>query len=83
MTEAHPAHSTRGASRDDEGATPALGLAEWLCLAATRTFAIMALLASLGREPQQQSRPVDWRATMWQDQLQGGDEVVGAIRNPR
>jgi len=28
-------------------------------------------------------RPVDWRATMkWQDQLQEGDEVVGAIRNP-
>jgi hypothetical protein len=26
----------------------------------------------------------DWRATMrWQDQLQEGDEVVGAIRNPR
>jgi hypothetical protein len=44
MTEAHPAHSTGGASRDDEGATAALGLAEWLCLAATPTFAIMALL---------------------------------------
>ena len=26
----------------------------------------------------------EWRATMtWQDQLQGGDEVVGAIWNPR
>jgi hypothetical protein len=37
MTEAHPAHSTGGASRDDEGATAALGLAEWLCLAATPT----------------------------------------------
>ena len=47
MTEAHPAHSTRGASRDDEGATAALGLAEWLCLAATPTFAILALLTGL------------------------------------
>jgi SAM-dependent methyltransferase len=37
MTEAHPAHSTGGASRDDEGATP--------------TFAIMALLTGLGGSP--------------------------------
>jgi hypothetical protein len=44
MTEAHPAHSTGGASRDYEGATAALGLVEWLCLAAAPTFAIMALL---------------------------------------
>jgi hypothetical protein len=32
MTEAHPAHSTGGASRDAEGDTAALGLTEWLCL---------------------------------------------------
>ena len=51
MTEAHPAHSTGGASRDDVGATAALGLAEWLCLAATPTFAIMALLTGLGGSP--------------------------------
>jgi len=51
MTEAHPAHSTGGASRDDEGATAASGLAEWLCLAATPTFAIMALLTGLGGSP--------------------------------
>jgi len=51
MTEAHPAHSTGGASRDDEGATAAHGLAEWLCLAATPTFAIMALLTGLGGSP--------------------------------
>jgi hypothetical protein len=52
MIEAHPAHSTGGASRDDERATPALGLAEWLCLAAAPTFAIMALLtAVLGGGP--------------------------------
>jgi len=37
MTECHPTHSTGGASRDDEGVTAALGLAEWLCLAATPT----------------------------------------------
>jgi len=51
MTEAHPAHSTGGASRGDEGATVALGLPEWLCLAATPTFAIMALLTGLGESP--------------------------------
>jgi hypothetical protein len=49
MTEAHPAHSTGGASRDDEGATAALGLAELLCLAATPAFAILALLLN-GRD---------------------------------
>jgi hypothetical protein len=51
MTEAHPAHSTGGASRDDEGATAALGLAELLCLAATPAFAILALLSGLGGSP--------------------------------
>ncbi|HJS84962.1 MAG TPA: hypothetical protein VJ779_05845 [Acetobacteraceae bacterium] len=51
MTQAHPAHSTGGASRDDEGATAALGLAGWLRLAATPTFAIMALLTGLGGSP--------------------------------
>ena len=55
MTEAHPAHSTGGASRDDEGATAALGLAEWLGLAATLTFAIMALLTGLGGSPMEGS----------------------------
>jgi len=33
MIEAHPADSTGGASRDDEGPTAAFGPAEWLCLA--------------------------------------------------
>jgi hypothetical protein len=51
MIEAHPAHATGGASRDAEGATAALGLAEWLCLAATPTFAIMAVLTGLGSSP--------------------------------
>jgi hypothetical protein len=49
MTETHLAHSNGGASRDDEGTTAALGLAEWLVLAAaTPTFAIIALLTGLG-----------------------------------
>jgi hypothetical protein len=51
MTEAHPDNSTGGASRDDEGATAALGLAERLCPPATPTFAIMALLTGLGGSP--------------------------------
>ena len=44
MTEAYHANSTGAASCDDEGAAAALGIAKWLCLAATPTFAIMALL---------------------------------------
>jgi hypothetical protein len=47
MTGAHPAHATGVASRNDEGATAALGFAEWLCLAAAPTFAIMALLSGV------------------------------------
>ena len=43
--------STGGASRNDEGATAALGLAERLRPAATPTFAIMALLTGLGGSP--------------------------------
>jgi hypothetical protein len=48
MTDGHPARSTSGASHDGDVATVALGLAEWLRLAATPTFAIMALLTGLG-----------------------------------
>jgi len=51
MTGAHPACSAGGASRDDEGAKAAVGLAKWLGLAATPTFAIMALLSGLGGSP--------------------------------
>jgi hypothetical protein len=47
MTEAYHANSTRGASCDDEDAAAALGIAKWLCLAATPTFAIMALMTSV------------------------------------
>jgi hypothetical protein len=51
MTEALPGRSTGGTSRADEDATETLGLTEWLCLAATPTFAIMALLTGLGGNP--------------------------------
>ena len=47
MTEAYHANSTGGASCDDEGAAAALGIAKWLSLAATPTFAIMALLTGV------------------------------------
>ena len=47
MTDTYPANSTGGASCDDEGAAAARGIAKWLCLAATPTFAIMALLTSV------------------------------------
>jgi hypothetical protein len=47
MTKTHSARSTGGASRDGVGATAPLGLAERLCLAATPTFALMALLTGL------------------------------------
>lgn len=51
MTEVHSAPSTDGASRDDEGTAAALGLVVWLRLAATPTYAIMALLAGLSGSP--------------------------------
>ncbi|MDQ2801640.1 MAG: hypothetical protein M3Y41_02720 [Pseudomonadota bacterium] len=52
MIQAYQADSTGGASCDDEGTAAALGIAEWLCLAATPTFAIMALLTgALGGRP--------------------------------
>src|SRR5580658_9266835 len=52
MTEAYHANSTGAASCDDEGAAAALGIAKWLCLAATPSFAIMALMTGvLGEGP--------------------------------
>jgi hypothetical protein len=51
MTTAHPAQSTSSASRNEEGVAAAFSLAKWLSLAATPTFAIMALLTSLGGSP--------------------------------
>src|SRR5262249_52805869 len=42
------------------------------------------LHASIGPGTLGRQVPVDWRATIrWQDQLQEGDEVVGAIRGAR
>jgi hypothetical protein len=43
---AHPARS-RGVGDNGESATSAIGLARWLHLAATPTFAIMALLTAV------------------------------------
>jgi hypothetical protein len=52
VTEACHASTTGGVSRDDEGAAAAPGIAKWLCLAATPTFAIMALMTGvLGAGP--------------------------------
>jgi hypothetical protein len=51
MTEADPADPVGGAGHHDEGATASRGLAEWLRLAATPTFAMMALLTGMGGSP--------------------------------
>jgi hypothetical protein len=47
MSEACHANSLGGASRNDEGAAVAPGMAKLLCLAATPTFAGMALMTSI------------------------------------
>jgi hypothetical protein len=47
MTEAYHVNSTGSVSCDDEGAPAALGIAKWLYLAATPTFAIMALMTGV------------------------------------
>jgi hypothetical protein len=47
MIDADSASRTAGTACGDTGATAAHGLAEWLCLAATPTFAVMALLAGV------------------------------------
>ncbi len=47
-TEIHAVKAPRGARLDGEdAAAAAVGLAKWLCLAATPTFAIMGLLTGL------------------------------------
>jgi hypothetical protein len=52
MTESYHANSTGTGRRDDEGTAAALAIAKWLCLAATPTFAIMALMTGvLGGDP--------------------------------
>lgn len=47
MTPANSVNAAGGASRDDAGVAAALGITKWLCLAATPTFALMALLTSI------------------------------------
>jgi hypothetical protein len=50
--EIHAVNAARGARLDDEDdAAAAGGLAKWLCLAATPTFAIMGLLTGLVGSP--------------------------------
>jgi len=48
--EIHPVSAPRDARLDDAGAA-AVGLAKWLCLAATPTCALMALLTGLHGSP--------------------------------
>jgi hypothetical protein len=47
MTKVNPANTTGGAGGADEGAPATLGSGKWLALAATPTFAIMALVAGV------------------------------------
>jgi hypothetical protein len=47
MSEAYAGGRARGAIRHGGGNAAALGAADWLCLAAAPTFAIMALLAGV------------------------------------
>jgi hypothetical protein len=47
VSEAHTGRCVRGAIRHENGNAGALGAADWLCLAAAPTFAIMALLTGV------------------------------------
>ena len=47
MNEAHTGGGARGAIRHEGGNAAALGAADWLCLAAAPTLAIMALLTGV------------------------------------
>jgi hypothetical protein len=51
MSEAYCGGSASGAIRQESGHAAALGAADWLCLAAAPTFAIMALLTGVGGGP--------------------------------
>jgi hypothetical protein len=52
VNEAHARGGACGAIRHESGNAAALGAADWLCLAAAPTFAIMALLTGvLGGSP--------------------------------
>ena len=47
MSDAHTGGDACDAMRDESGNAAALGAADWLCLAAAPTFAIMALLTGV------------------------------------
>lgn len=47
MGEAHTSGRACGAIRDESGNAASLGAADWLCLAAAPTFAVMALLTGV------------------------------------
>jgi hypothetical protein len=47
MSKAYPSGSAGGAIRSESGQAAALRAADWLCLAAAPTFAIMALLTGV------------------------------------
>jgi len=47
MSDAHAGGRACGAIRHESGNAAALGAADWLCLAAAPTFAIMALLTGV------------------------------------
>ena len=47
----HAVNAARGARLDAAAAAAAVGLAKWLCLAATPTFALMGLLTGLDGSP--------------------------------
>ena len=51
MSKAYAGGRACGAIDDEVGNAAALGAADWLCLAAAPTFAIMALLTVLGGGP--------------------------------
>ena len=71
MTGFPPARSAGDAPGDLGGATAAFRPAEWLCLAATPTFALMALLTTLAEDPMDglcppgQGMPLSGMATMY------------------
>jgi hypothetical protein len=51
MTAACRIDPTGGANGGDEGTVAARGIAKWLCLAASPTFALMAWIAAHGAPP--------------------------------
>ena len=51
MTWTDSVNATGGASSDAEGIVTTLGIAKWLCLAASPTFALMAWIAANDAPP--------------------------------